>query len=155
MSTSHYPRHLYGIYASFKISAKFYELHIDVTSPSPRTHWLRALKALSASRIWALPFLRIYYGANTFTWPLIRLTDYWAWFPEQWARRIPLLNMLLPSGILIWFKMCSRSKEFSEESRLAFGQKRCEMEYEERLRKLKLNSQHSKNTGCFFFSWRR
>ena len=26
-------------------------------------------------------------------WPLIRLASYWAWFTEQWARRIPVRSL--------------------------------------------------------------
>ena len=33
-------------------------------------------------------FLQIYPGANRLTWPLIRLTNFWIWFTEQWARPV-------------------------------------------------------------------
>ena len=60
MSTNYYLGHLNCNYPSIPRSAKLYVLHINVTRPSSHNHWVRALKASSSSRIWALRFLRIY-----------------------------------------------------------------------------------------------
>ena len=146
-SISYYFGHLKGNYALIPINPDTY---YSQTRPLP-PYILRALKASSASRIWALWFLRIYPGANMLTWPLIRLTSYWVWLTEQWARRIPVRSLRYTSLSRApdsWIYCSSRTPNLAKDvlalesvqrraSWLALGQKLGEMEYEDGLRKLK------------------
>ena len=146
MSTSFCPGHLNGNFASIPINVKSYVLHTNVTSPSLHTHWARVLKAESTLRIWELRFLRIYLNmtvnkANKLLGLVHRTvgssnpgafsTLYKSLVRPVLGYAAPVRNPYLAKDVL-----CVKKKR-RRASRLALGQKRGEIDYDDRLRKLK------------------
>ena len=151
MLTTYYPGHLNGNYASIPTSAKFYVLYINVTSPSPHTHQVRALKGvrcvkdlgitISLDLSWsehinvtinkANKLLGLVFRAEGSSNPGAFSTLYKSLVRPVLEYAAPVQNPYLVKDVLALERVKRRA------SRLALEQKRGEIEYKELLRKLK------------------